>query len=378
MKIGIVTIFDVPNYGTVLQAFALRKSLENIGNEVNIINYTRKNSWVEKHIAVSRPNCLKVLAHKLRLTSYGRFEAHLNEFRKYYLGLTQKYNTLEELENEDWRSYQIFITGSDQVWNSNYIYGDSVYMLSFVPNGVSKISIGASFAQKQLDEKYLKKYKQALQQYKALSVREINGKHIIENQLGIGINVKVVVDPTLLLSKETWLDAFPISTRLPSKYILFYMLDYAFEPKPYIFEVAKYFQQKMNCQVLALVGYKRCANAAGLKMKDVSDSDIPEYINYFKHASLVITSSFHGTAFALNFARPLVSVVPSNGDDRQTTLLNQLGVEQCAVKVNTSMDSINPYYDVVAEQTKLEILRNDSLEWIKNNCNLNNIKNEKT
>lgn len=376
MRIGIVTIFDVPNYGTILQAYALRKSLQNIGNEVNIINYTRKNSWVEKHIAPSNPNRLTVLAHKLRLTSYGRFEAHLDEFRKQYLGLTKKYNTLEELENEDWGKFQMFITGSDQVWNSNYIYGDSVYMLSFVPKDVPKISIAASFAQKQLDEVFLSKYKKALEQYKALSVREENGKNIIEKQLGINKNVKVIVDPTLLLSKEIWQGSFPSSLKLPSNYILFYMLDYAFEPKPYIFEVAKYFQQKMNCQVFALVGYKRSANAAGVKMKNVSDSTIPEYIHYFKNASLVITSSFHGTAFALNFARPLVSVVPSNGDDRQTTLINQLGVEQCAVKVGTPLGNINPYYDMLAEQSKLEILRNDSLKWIKNNCKLNNTENE--
>lgn len=372
MRIGVVTIFDVPNYGTVLQAYALRKYLQSMGNEVSIINYTRNNSWVKKHNVPCKQIWLKIFMHKLRLTSYGRLNAHLNYFRKKYLGLTIKYDTLEKMEIEDWREYQMFITGSDQVWNSNYIYGDSVYMLSFVPKGVLKISIGASFAQEQLNETFLKKYKKYLEQYNALSVREANGKNIIENQLGILKNVKIVVDPTLLLPKEKWQTYFPCSKKLPPKYILFYMLDYSFNPKPYIFEVAKYFQRKMNCPVFALAGYKRSRKAAGLKMKDVGDSTIPEFLHYFCNASLVITSSFHGTAFALNFGKPLISVVLSNGDDRQTTLINQLSVNQCAVTIGSPLNCINPYYDFATEQKKLCLLRKDSIDWIKYNCTLNN------
>ena len=190
----------------------------------------------------------------------------------------------------------------------------------------------------------------------------------MQKQLGIDKKVQVLLDPTLMLSAGEWIHDFSVTTVEKSeRYILFYMLDYAFDPKPYIFEVAKFFKRKLKCNVYALVGYKRSHKANGLKMKNFSDVSIPHYLHLFQNAALVITSSFHGTAFALNFGRPLVSIVPGNGDDRQTTLMNELGVEHCAVRVGDALDRINPFYNVEAEQLRLAEMRNNSLNWVSEN-----------
>lgn len=87
----------------------------------------------------------------------------------------------------------------------------------------------------------------------------------------------------------------------------------------------------------------------------------------FQNAALVITSSFHGTAFAVNFGRPLISIVPSNGDDRQTTLLRDLNLLSCIVPVGKPLNEINPYYDVKVEQNLLDKKRMESLKWICKN-----------
>ena len=81
---------------------------------------------------------------------------------------------------------------------------------------------------------------------------------------------------------------------------------------------------------------------------------------------MVITSSFHGTAFALNFGIPLVSIVPDGeSDDRQTTLLYSMDCKQSAIKIGTNLADINPYYNVMDVQDRLEQHRNNDIDWIK-------------
>lgn len=368
MKIGLVTIYDVPNYGTILQAYATKKILERLGAEVTTIQYTRNNDWVKKRYHLKSNLSVKALIHKFGLTSYSRMIRKQDSFRQKFLSLSKKYDSLSDLENEEWSDFDLMITGSDQVWNAKYLYGDSVYMLSFVPEKVKKIAISSSFALKAIPYQYLEKYKKYLSRYSAISVREKNGVHIIHDQLSILSEVPVLLDPTLLLTKDQWFESLQLNKPASSeKYILYYMLDYAFAPKPYIYEVSKYFQKKMGCKVIALVGYKRASRALGVQMKDASDSSIYEYLEYFANASLVITSSFHGTAFAVNFGRPLVSIVPSNGDDRQTTLLRDLDLLSCIVPVGKPLNEINPYYDVKVEQNLLDKKRMESLKWICKN-----------
>lgn len=142
------------------------------------------------------------------------------------------------------------------------------------------------------------------------------------------------------------------------------MLDYAFNPKPYIWEVTKHFKEKMECDVYALAGYKNPLMSNGLIMKNMSDSSIEMFIDLFINADLVITSSFHGSAFAINFGIPLVSIVPSTVDDRQSSLLSKLGLSQCAITVGTELGKISPFYNIEESQEKLQKLRTESLIWI--------------
>ena len=103
-----------------------------------------------------------------------------------------------------------------------------------------------------------------------------------------------------------------------------------------------------------------------LDIEDATESSIPYFLDYFADASLVVTSSFHGTAFAVNYGVPLLSIVPNSSDDRQSSLLVQLGLDQCRLIVNERIDTAIPFYDKNAEQKKLQSLRDDSLNWIEN------------
>lgn len=365
MKIGLVTIYTVPNFGSVLQAFATQKLLEKLGHECKIINYVYPNEWHYQH-GFNRPSVLRSLLRSLGLKAQHRKKKILDDFIKRYFNLTPLYESLDALRKEEWDDYDIFIAGSDQIWNAKYLKGDSFFMLSFVPDGKKCISLASSFALKELPAEYVAKYQKKLSKFNAFSVRERNGIDIIQKQLEISKDVFVCLDPTLLLSKEEWLRIVPRSGfKKKRPYILFYMWTYAFEPRPYIFEVLKYFQQQMNCDIIALEGFTKRKYALGVQMSEASDSSISEFIDLFSNADLVITSSFHGTAFALNFGIPLISIVPDNdGDDRQSCLLNSVGAENCIVKVGENISNIEPQYDITDVNNKLLYLRTKSVNWI--------------
>lgn len=364
-KIGLVTIYSVPNFGSVLQAFATQTLLENMGFECKIIDYDRNNPWYFSH-GDNNPSLKSIIAQALGIKAKHRKSKKLERFRRSFLHLTKRYKSLDELRAEIWDNYDAFIVGSDQVWNTRFSYGDSVYLLSFVPSEKIKISVSSSFALKRLPDEYIEKFKHYLSTFKAISVRESYGKEIIEHQLDIPLDVQVLLDPTLMLSKSEWLAAIPRSKfKKKENYILLYMLDYAFKPQPYIFEVAEYFQKQLGYKIYVLEGEVSHNYKSVLKYKNIINSSISDFIDYFSNADIVLTSSFHGTAFALNFGRPLISIVPNGGDDRQTSLLEELKLSKLAIKRGTNISDISYKYDIVDEQLELDKLREKSITWIK-------------
>lgn len=368
-KIGLTTIYSVPNYGSVLQTFATQEILKKIGYECFIINYKYPNKWHYNQKDFLRPSLISKIALFLGLKHHHRKEKKLRAFKKDFFNYTKEYKSLDKLKAENWNCYDAIVVGSDQVWNARFLKGDSAFMLSYIPDSIKKISIASSFALKSLPKSYIDKYKKYLSRFDAFSVREKNGIGIINKQLKIKKDVKVLLDPTLLLSKDDWLSHIPRSNFKKShKYILFYMLDYAFNPKPYIFNVVNHFAQKYDYKIIALEGFKNMKDDYGIKMINKTDSSIYEFIDLFSNADLVITSSFHGTAFGVNFGKPLISVIPNNSeDDRQSNLLKMLCLNQCIIPINTPIESIDPFYNVEAEQLLLQNKRNESLEWIKKN-----------
>lgn len=362
MKIGLVTIYQVPNYGSVLQAYATQFLLERLGAECHIINYKYPNEWHWQHGA-RKPHGLRAFIRKFIPSKKAMV---LQRFREKYYRFTSTFHNLDALKNANWDNYDAFVVGSDQVWNARYVLGDSVFMLSFVPSNKPRYSIASSFALKSLPEQYREKYFKELVQFTALSVREQNGVGIINDELNIKKEVNVILDPTLLLSKDDWMKTIPRSTfKKERPYILFYMWTYAFEPRPYIFDVLRFFSEKLDYEIIALEGYTSYKNC-GLQMQNRCSSSIEEFIDIFANADMVITSSFHGTAFALNFGIPLVSIVPDGeADDRQTTLLYSMDCKQSATKIGTNLADINPYYNVMDVQDRLEQHRNNDIDWIK-------------
>ena len=361
MKIGLITIYQVPNYGSVLQTYASQKVLEQMGHECVIIRYNYRNDEFFKKQGLKRN---KFKEWQLNTIPWLK-SAKLHRFRKENLNFSKQFETYQELVDFDWSSFDAFIVGSDQVWNTCFLFADPAFLLKFVADNKTKISLASSFAMKEMPLKYVRLFHDELNKFKAISVREDNGVSIITDCLKLDKNVKVALDPTLLLSKEQWLKLITRSSfKKKRPYILLYMWTYAFEPRPYIFRVIEHFKKKMNADVIVLEGHRELAGL-NCRFVDANNSSIPKFIDLFANADLVITSSFHGTAFAINFGVPLISIVPNEiGDDRQSSLLKKLGADSSIVRIGTDINKINPNYSKTFVLDSLRKERIETMNWL--------------
>lgn len=359
MKLGIITMHSVIHHGSVLQAYATQRFFEKKGYDVEIIDYQYPNVWHEEHgLNVFKPNLKTKIARVLGLKPYYRGRKKIIQFQKKYYKLSKHYDTPKSIKEQP-PEYNIYLSGSDQIWNPKFTCGDTVYMLDFVKDKKKRISLSSSFACQNLPDKYKDQYRKFLSRYLFLSVRENQGVNIMRSLLGR--EVEVTLDPTLLLDRKEW-ESFVYKYDSKRPFIYLYMLDYAYNPKPYIYELTKYFSEKLGLIVKSNVKIPSEFNTC---YEDVSDAGIEDFLSNICNASLVITSSFHGTAFAVNFGTPLLAVVPEkNTDDRLSSLLQNLQLDNCIVSVNTDFNRINPYYNREEQQERLDKLRLTTFKFV--------------
>lgn len=367
-RVGLITMHRVINYGSFLQAYATQKIINNLGFNCEIIDYNFPNEWHFQN-GLKRKLTLKTiissLIYPLGLTKSHRKKKHIQNSISKYLSLTKYYKNPNELTDNP-PKYDVYVTGSDQTWNPKHMKGDPIFMLSFAPQKSRKISFSASIAGKHLDDRFKPIFSKYLNQYDAISIRDENGNSVIKELTGK--NASVVLDPTLMLDKNEW-QKFTNSFSLKSfqeKYILFYLITHSFNPTPYIYELLKKMQTKTGFRVLS---FSKIPKEYEVDYVHCSDADLGGFVSLFENASYVVTSSFHGTAFAINFGIPLCSVVKElNGeDDRQASLLNKLGLENCIVPVGEKYELIEPSYCVEKQQQKLNELREESLDFLRKN-----------
>ena len=368
---------NVINYGSALQTFATQKLLTSLGFQCDVINYIYPNRWhrKEENVRLTFADRMvrqlkKIISRTLRpfrkKSEWDIKMANINRFCTDNLNLTRKFTTLRQLEKHDWSGYSYIAVGSDQVWNPKYMKGDKAFLLSFVEY-IPKISISSSFGCDVIDPEYEKRYRYFLTKFKSLSVRENNGIEIIRS-LGVKSQVKLLLDPTLLLSGAEWAECLQLGASTDTQpYILVYILRYAVNPGNIIGKAVRMLQEKYNCKALFLGEIHEEDMACVPNSKRLESIKVAEFVSLFKNAKAVVTTSFHGTAFAINFGRPLISITPSAKDDRQSTLLKSLGLTSCMLNEYGSINEVIAEYDTVKQQERLSQIRQDNLEWLKEN-----------
>lgn len=333
MKILLTTIVDNVNIGTYLQAYATVRTLQQMGHEVTVLNY-------ERRYLFGREYAMKLWKDKPFLVRwlfsyYYLFQSWLHHhkkgkdfLRRNQIVLTKAYDTLEKVRQARLQ-YDLYMVGSDQVWNTrHHTRLDEVYFLTFTEG--KKVAYAASIGMDSIPDVYKSVFKQRLFDFTAISVREASAVKML-NELGFN-DVQLVLDPTLMLSKEEWLRAAgdPLPN-IPSDYLLIYSVEKS--------------QQTLVEEVA-----KKIATGRGLTICWIISSDAPErFLQLFAHASYLVVSSFHGTAFAINFSKQFVSVAPEKFNTRVQDLLQLAGLEDRYVSDVNQIPKNSIDYQEVAE-----------------------------
>lgn len=366
-SIGIITIHKINNYGSVLQAYALQKACEELGFNVEVIDYNYPNVFHASNKYVnsvdSQPNEPRWLKALYSLELLKQHKGIKSFVAKYEHLSSKQYGHPSELIG-DIPHYDIYITGSDQLWNPRHCNGDPAFLLHFAPDNALKISYAASIGVNSIPEDLKLQYKELLSRYAFISVRENSGAQVVWEVAGK--KAAVVLDPTLLLNKDQWNQIAVPKRQFKKKYILCYFLNYTFNAFPYVDQLADYMQQETGYEIVRVA---RPPHKLGLSHTHYRIGASPEeFLALVRDAEMVLTTSFHGTAFAVNYGKPVFTVVQDRNasDSRQVSLMCNLGLEDQILSITDSMPDRSRFtYDVLTEQKRLEALRQQSKIYLK-------------
>jgi hypothetical protein len=334
MKIGILTLPLHSNYGGNLQAYALMKTLRGMGHEPWLIN-RRSNTRAFWHLpwdvakrAVQRYFLGKKGVSLLPDVERNIVELHSRIFiAEHIQPQTKPFDSTAALRR-DFINYDFdaVIVGSDQVWRSKYAPNVEDFFLGFIDEAskIRRISYAASFGTDlwQFDTAQTERCRKLINRFFAVSVRESSGAALCLRYFGV--NATHVLDPTLLLTQDDYLDLLPEGgkVREKGKGVLTYILDIDRPKEAVVQEV---------CDRLKLASFS-ASGKKGDRTAPLSERTAPpveEWLRGFRDADFIITDSFHASIFAILFKKPFITIGnTSRGLTRLQSLLETFGLEK--------------------------------------------------
>lgn len=353
MIIKTITCHDVYNVGASLQAYALQHYLEEQGHKVEIIDY--KPDYLSKHYkitAINNPRFDRLIIRQIYILAklptrilalFDKRKKRFDYFRKEYLKLTSvRYCSNEELKKNP-PAADIYIVGSDQIWNPLFQNGkDPTFFLDFVSKGKKCASYAASFATKQIPEDDKKRMAMLLRKFNRISVRE-KSSLVTLGEMGIK-NAEVVCDPVFLLAERFW-ESLLISPLINEKYLFVYDFDNSSYINEQILRVAK----ARNLKIFSFF-------KSSIADKVLTDVGPLEFLGIIKNADIIVSNSFHATAFSLIFHKDFyVANRIENINIRMSDLLENVGLANRMIDNNNiqlEQDTIN-WSDVDEKMSKI-------------------------
>ena len=382
-RIGIVTCYFKNNYGSMLQAYATKKILDNndIPNETINIDYNQDFKKGKRKYYFTQITNFKFIKNKLGMIKL-KFDKKINKelgkniatrnkaYKKFRqeINLSRTNKNYTELTEQAKELYSDVIVGSDQLWLPVNVVSD-YYTLNWVPDDVNKISYSTSFGFSSIPKKYNVLYKKFLSRLNFVSTREESGVKIIKDVADI--DAKLVCDPTILLTKEEWLNETSTKRIYEDKYILCYFLGNNIEHRKF----AERLREKTGYKIVSLNHADEYVKYSD-KFCDYAPFDVGprEWINLVANAEYVLTDSFHGTVFSILFNKMFFDFRRHNNKSKVSTnsridsLLDVAGISKERILNGTeNIDDVLNYkieYDSVNEN--INKFREESKEWLLN------------
>lgn len=355
-KIGIITFHDTTNFGSFLQTYGLYKAINECGFKCEIIDY-KCEAIEKKELPLGQPSswAIKdilryVLTEPKKRKKYNCFQKSLRQ----KMTISRPYNK-KNIETAN-SVYDIFITGSDILWDLDLTDGDMTYFQDFVGEDKIRIAFGTSIGDK-WDYNSTKIVLPLLNKYNHIALRELESAIWLESL--IKNKVDIACDPTMLVDIDTWVEyaeSFPKDSLYKTKD---YILVYFWTEKSVQDAIAlsqKYHKEVwvINYGVMPIHG-----------VKNIKPHRIEEFLSLIKNASLVMTSSYHGMLFSFYFNIPFyVYLRDNNHNVRFVSLLQGFTL---ADRIYGSDNFNDQVFDMDFEAARkiMKTIRNNALKILR-------------
>ena len=359
-RIGILTFHSANNFGALLQAVSLQKTIiEHGGTECELINYEPEFIYKDYSISPFKSKHPKVIIKSiLRIPDKIRRNSKFQSFREENTicsGQCQSEDSFEKTCN----SFEKIIVGSDQVWNYNLTEHDMHYFLPEIDDSVEKIAYAASTGGADFSTDESNEMIQCLQRFKNISVRESASKEALNQRLKEK-NIEIVLDPVFLTTQSNWL-------RLAAKpvkkdYILFFKMGYSKTAEPAL-EFAKKLSEETGYELLMLWDQETWFKYRDVK--HIGAAGPAEFLQWIAGAKCVVTNSFHATAFSIILNTPFYVETEIERKDRVLNILNIFKLEKCGLVKGKSANGLNiPKIEWNVVNLLLDNERHRSLDYI--------------
>ncbi|MBQ9439909.1 MAG: polysaccharide pyruvyl transferase family protein [Paludibacteraceae bacterium] len=348
MTAALITIHVGFNAGSALQTIASYNTLKQVGiDDVIVINYIPERVTHQRYWKDAKRSFSRFLRRIFYYPIYRHEEKLFSNFIARYCKLTPPINSSDDFAQVI-PTTDLYITGSDQVWN--FFWNEGVDRHYFFEGIIGKkIAYASSIGMKALEPQQQDYLREQLNNYSAISVREFSAKKMLDK---IGISSQVLIDPTFMLTAEDW-KHYALPRIIKDDYLFLYT-PYNIANSDKIFDCARHIAAEKKLKVVAM-----STSILNDKLADITIklSGPQHFLSLMLHSSHVITNSFHGTAFAINFGKELNIFMPSQFASRITDLLTLLGISDLHA-VRSS--------DYLKIQKTLNIQRIKTINFLKN------------
>lgn len=339
-RITLITWYKSPNYGTCLQAYALYSTLEHLGYNTMICNGVKKYSLKDKIILLIK----KIVPTEILKWYYSTLKSNkgfsyikqkkIDSFVKQYQELKPK--SEQDLDDIVFNT-DVFITGSDQIWNTLHGY-DPFMFLNFAKEK-KRIAFASSIGTSDFNEIHKPIIKPLLDKFSHIGVREESAKLAISNLLQRN-DIQQVIDPTFLLSTDDWhsiAQNSEVEIALPQKYILCYLIGNNADYKKQLERVSAI----TKVEKIIIIPAAENPNIQTSNSIVYTNAGPVDFIYLIEKASLVCTDSFHATALSINLKKDFVNFLRFKENEKNSQnsrihdLLNRYGLNNRLYSIDT-------------------------------------------
>lgn len=358
MRIGILSMQHVRNYGSFLQAFALKNTLESMGHQCEFVDIV-KGEILPNLERSPRYLISMAIRRYLNWPTLSTLVSRLKYTKLYQERFDKLYLPELGIHNHTFKEYDLVVIGSDEVFNFNQHtpYGFTSQLYGDIRNTNKVISYAGSFGTTTLEviDKFgvREKMIQALSKMSAISVRDTNSFNVVKNLLGKEPSFNI--DPVLMFNYHK----YAVDPK-EKDYIVVYSYPNRIKGKEEIYAIKEFAREKGKKLISICFYFPWC-----------DETVIPhpfEVLGYIKNADYVITDTFHGCVMSIKFNKQFVALVRDSNKQKMSSLLNQFGLgERMCEAFDDLNERIDQKIDYCPVNKQIEVEAKKSLEYLNSN-----------